>query len=64
MSLNVTIDDFDPLIAYGDYAAWSTPDPSQNPTFWNVSTEVSGVPWHQGGYRAHRVRVDELMETF
>ena len=61
MSLNVTIDDFDPLIAYGDYAAWSTPDPSQNPTFWNVSTEVSGVPWHQGGYPGSQGHVSEEM---
>jgi hypothetical protein len=48
MSLALTIDDFDPLIAYSNYADWSTPDPSLNPSFWNARGEVTGVAWHEG----------------
>lgn len=44
----ITIDDFDPLIAYSNYADWSTPDPSQNPTWYNASRDVTNSPWHQG----------------
>jgi len=44
----VTIDDFDPLVSYSNYDDWTTPDPSQNPTWYNASQEVTGSPWHQG----------------
>ena len=44
----VTVDDFDPLVAYSKYADWTTPDPSQNPTWFNASQEVTGSAWHQG----------------
>jgi hypothetical protein len=44
----VTVDDFDPLVAYSKYEDWTTPDPSQNPTWFNASQEVTGSPWHQG----------------
>jgi hypothetical protein len=44
----VTVDDFDPLISYSNYADWTTPDPSQNPTWFNATEEVTGSPWHQG----------------
>lgn len=48
--VNVTIDDFDPLVAYSDYAQWTTPDPSVNPTWFNASRDVTGSVWHQGGF--------------
>jgi hypothetical protein len=44
----VIVDDFDPLVSYSNYADWTTPDPSQNPTWFNASEEVTGSPWHQG----------------
>lgn len=46
--VQVTVDDFDPLISYDDYTAWTTPDPSLNPTWFNETQEVTGSPWHQG----------------
>lgn len=51
----VTVDDFDPLVTYSNYEDWNTPDPSQNPTWFNASEEVTGSPWHQGTLRL-RVR--------
>lgn len=48
MSLNVTFDDFDPPIVYSNPSDWVTPDPSVNPTWYNASEEVTGVPWHEG----------------
>ena len=44
----VTVDDFDPLVSYSNYADWTTPDPSLNPTWYNETEEVTGSPWHQG----------------
>jgi hypothetical protein len=44
----VTVDDFDPLVSYSNYADWTTPDPSQNPTWFNATEEVTGSQWHQG----------------
>lgn len=44
----VTVDDFDPLVSYSNYADWSTPDPSLNPTWYNETEEVTGSPYHQG----------------
>ena len=40
---NVTIDDFDSLLTYGDPAQWTTPDPSAS----NYST---AGPWFRGTY--------------
>lgn len=47
LAANITIDDFDPLIVYSNYADWTTPDPSQNPTWYNASRAVTNSPWHQ-----------------
>lgn len=44
----ITVDDFDPLVSYSNYADWMTPDPSLNPTWYNETQEVTGSPWHQG----------------
>lgn len=46
--IGVTVDDFDPLVSYSNYADWTTPDPSLNPTWYNETQEVTGSPWHQG----------------
>jgi hypothetical protein len=48
MSFNLTIDDFDPLVGYSNYADWQTPDPSVNPTWYNATMDVTGSPWHEG----------------
>lgn len=45
---NITVDDFDPLIGYSNYADWYTPDPSANPTWYNASRDVTNSPWHEG----------------
>ncbi|WVQ80956.1 hypothetical protein IAT38_003063 [Cryptococcus sp. DSM 104549] len=45
--INVTYDDFDPLIVYSDYSQWQTPNPQDNPTWYNATEDVTGVPWHQ-----------------
>jgi hypothetical protein len=57
----VTVDDFDPLVSYSNYADWTTPDPSQNPTWFNASEEVTGSPWHQGSLAS---LIPELQLTF
>lgn len=48
--ITVTVDDFDPLVSYSNYEDWTTPDPSQNPTWFNATEDVTGSPWHQGEY--------------
>lgn len=48
-AVQVNVDDFDPLFIYEDPTAWMTPDPSQNPTWWNASSAETGSPWNQGG---------------
>lgn len=49
MSLNyITIDDFDPPIVYSNPDDWTTPNPQDNPTWYNATSDVTGVPWHQG----------------
>ncbi|WVO23416.1 uncharacterized protein IAS62_004769 [Cryptococcus decagattii] len=45
--INVTFDDFDPLLVYSDYTQWSTPNPQNNPTWYNASESETGVPWHE-----------------
>ncbi|KAK4689604.1 hypothetical protein P7C73_g513, partial [Tremellales sp. Uapishka_1] len=50
MSLvNVTIDDFDPLVVYSNYNDWITPNPQDNPTWFNSTRDVTQSPWHEGG---------------
>lgn len=49
-STQLTIDDFDPLFSYSDYTAWQTPNPQDNPTWWNESSQVTGSVWHQATY--------------
>jgi hypothetical protein len=49
-SLNVTVDDFDPLVAYSNYADWTTPNPQDNPTWFNLTQAETGSPWHQGEF--------------
>ena len=46
--INVTIDDFDPPLVYSNYDDWITPDPQENPTWYDASENVTGVPWHEG----------------
>lgn len=45
--INVTFDDFDPLLVYSDYTQWSTPNPQNDPTWYNASESETGVPWHE-----------------
>ncbi|OXG89871.1 hypothetical protein C345_01954 [Cryptococcus neoformans A2-102-5] len=45
--INVTFDDFDPLLVYSDYTQWSTPNPQDHPTWYNASENETGVPWHE-----------------
>lgn len=47
---NVTIDDFDPVIVYSNYGDWQTPNPQENPTWWNAPQNVTNSPWHQGEF--------------
>lgn len=47
-TVQVTIDDFDPLFGYSNYYDWQTPDPSLNPSWYNASRDVTGMPWHEG----------------
>lgn len=49
MAFNLTVDDFDPLVAYSNYGDWQTPNPQDNPTWWNATQDVTGSQWHQGG---------------
>lgn len=46
--MNVTVDDFDPLFGYSNYDDWQTPDPSEHPTWYNATSDLTGVPWHEG----------------
>ena len=48
LAANITVDDFDPLVGYSNYADWYTPDPSQNPTWYSASRDVTKLPWHEG----------------
>lgn len=52
MAPNLTVDDFDPLVVYSNYDDWATPNPQDNPTWWNASADVTNSPWHQGGSAA------------
>ena len=50
-SLNLTVDDFDPLVSYSDYDSWQTPNPQDHPDWYNQTEEVTNMPWHQGELR-------------
>lgn len=47
-SVQLAIDDFDPLFVYDDYTIWATPNPQDNPTWWNASSQETGSTWNQG----------------
>lgn len=44
----LTVDDFDPILSYANDEVWQTPNPQDNPTWWNATQEVTNSPWHQG----------------
>ncbi|TYJ52738.1 hypothetical protein B9479_006633 [Cryptococcus floricola] len=46
-SVNVTFDDFDPLLVFSDYSQWWTPDPSEHPEWYNATSQDTGVNWHE-----------------
>jgi len=46
--LNVTVDDFDPVVSYSNYEDWQTPNPQDHPDWWNATQEVTGSQWHEG----------------
>ncbi|OCF73388.1 hypothetical protein I204_05225 [Kwoniella mangroviensis CBS 8886] len=46
-TVNVTYDDFDPLVVYADLGQWSTPNPQDNPTWYKAPESETGLPWHQ-----------------
>lgn len=61
---NITIDDWDPLIVYANPGDWSTPNPQDNPSWFNASTQVTGSIWNQGVWctvREHRVVYADLV---
>lgn len=45
---NLAVDDFDPLVLYSNYDDWQTPNPQDNPTWWNATQDVTKSVWHQG----------------
>ncbi|WVN89204.1 uncharacterized protein L203_104421 [Cryptococcus depauperatus CBS 7841] len=47
MPINVTYDDFDPLVVYSDYSQWWTPNPQDHPDWYNATADVTSVPWHE-----------------
>lgn len=51
-SVQLAIDDFDPLFVYEDYTIWATPNPQDNPTWWNASSQTTGSIWNQGEWAA------------
>lgn len=53
--VNLTVDDFDPIVAYSNYDEWTTPNPQDNPTWFNASQDVTGSQWHQGGHSRPRM---------
>ena len=59
--INVTVDDFDPLISYSNYGDWQTPDPSVNPTWYDASRDVTGSIWHEGESMSHSWRKRPLV---
>jgi hypothetical protein len=45
--VNITIDDFDPVVVYSNPGDWSTPNPQDHPSWYNASRELTGSIWHQ-----------------
>ncbi|WOO83127.1 uncharacterized protein LOC62_04G006608 [Vanrija pseudolonga] len=62
MAFNLTVDDFDPLVAYSNYGDWQTPNPQDNPTWWNATQDVTGSQWHQDTY--HLTTVSGAQASF
>ncbi|TXT10541.1 hypothetical protein VHUM_02046 [Vanrija humicola] len=62
MAFNLTVDDFDPLVAYSNYGDWQTPNPQDNPTWWNATQDVTGSQWHQDTY--HLTTVNGAQASF
>lgn len=58
VNTNVTIDDFDSVLAYDDQAVWVTPDPS-SPTF-----NASASPWMRGTYHQTETKAASLSFNF
>ncbi|CAK9780428.1 unnamed protein product [Cutaneotrichosporon oleaginosum] len=50
------VDDFDPLVVYSNYDDWQTPNPQDNPMWWNASADVTNSPWHQATYHYTEVQ--------
>ncbi|KAJ9115405.1 hypothetical protein QFC22_005162 [Naganishia vaughanmartiniae] len=48
LTLNLTIDDFDPLITYTNPLQWATPNPQDHPSWFNQTQQETGSVWHQG----------------
>lgn len=44
----LTVDDFDPVVHYANYEVWETPNPQENPTWWNEGRDKTNSSWHQG----------------
>ncbi|GMK53583.1 hypothetical protein CspeluHIS016_0101690 [Cutaneotrichosporon spelunceum] len=50
METSLAVDDFDPLVVYSNYDDWSTPNPQDNPTWWDADRNVTNSVWHQATY--------------
>ncbi|KAH8089248.1 hypothetical protein HD553DRAFT_160238 [Filobasidium floriforme] len=61
---NVTYDDFDPVIVYSNPADWSTPNPQDNPGWFNATSDVTGSIWHQATYHSTEVAGTKISFNF
>ncbi|KAI5450921.1 hypothetical protein NCC49_002661 [Naganishia albida] len=64
LTLNLTIDDFDPLIAYSNPVQWTTPNPQDHPSWFNQSQQETGSVWHQATYHQTNVPGAEARFNF
>ncbi|KAJ9116262.1 hypothetical protein QFC24_006777 [Naganishia onofrii] len=64
LTLNLTIDDFDPLIAYTNPLQWTTPNPQDHPSWFNQTQQETGSVWHQATYHQTNVPGAELRFNF
>ncbi|WVQ93609.1 hypothetical protein IAU59_000684 [Kwoniella sp. CBS 9459] len=62
--VNITYDDFDPLIKYSDLTQWTTPNPQDNPTWYRQGEDVTGVPWHEATLHYTTVQGAEFSFNF
>ncbi|WRT63792.1 uncharacterized protein IL334_000717 [Kwoniella shivajii] len=62
--VNVTFDDFDPIVSYADLSQWSTPNPQDNPTWYKANESETGLPWHQATLHYTTVKGAELSLDF